>query len=347
MPPVPAYLAKHIGGMSDPSIYNVTARPRFPSISIGDARFTAIDEEGNEQLLGLKEFEFIVISSNPSNSRTYYATGYDPANPGAPDCYSDNGLFPDIRVARPVHDNCSTCPMSMWGSAKSNLTNKDIKACSDSKKLAIVPFDADGNDLGVHMFRLSPASLPNWTKYVNSLRKDQITDNVSLNPEWVVTKAFWSERKNVMDFKMVDFMQDEELTYAAGLRKAGDFAAWIGTDDQSQAHPQLASQPRRVHQAIAAPVKASEKVIDVEPEEEPKPASRPRRQAAQAAEEPKEESPRRRRLGGGSEFMDEAQPGRAREEMLEAGKTQGQRMSAVELAKQQARAAINNGARSR
>lgn len=349
MAPVPAHLAKFAGRLGNASEFAVASRPRFPYINIGDNRFTAIDEEGNETVLGLKHFDFILVAGNPNTSKIYFASGFDPSKPSAPDCWSDNGLFPDIRVARPQHGDCSNCPMNVWGSAKSNISGKDIKACSDYKKLAVVPFDTDNNELPIHMFRLSPASNPNWAEYLKELSRTKITSDFGLTPQFVLNRAYWSDKKNVMAFEMVDFLDEGELTYIEKVRDEGSFQTWIGTDEQSQARPQLAAAPRHVYQAIEAPKGRATQVVDAEFEEKTEEA--PRRARAGARDNaPSEEAPKTRKRRGSSEFLDEQQdgvPGRARQEMLEGGKTQGQRVSAVDAMKARAREQIANGARGR
>lgn len=347
MPPVPAHLAKYAGQLGNASQFAVASRVRFPYISIGDNRFTAIDAEGNETILGLKSFEFLVVAGNPSTSKIFYKSGYNPESPSAPDCYSDNGLFPDIRVVRPEHSDCSNCMNNVWGSAKSNLSGKDIKACGDYKKLAVIPFDAENNELGVHMLRLSPASNPKWAEYLKELAKTKITSELGLTPQFVVNRAYWSDKKNVMAFEMVDFLDENELEYIKGVFEGGDFESWIGTDQQSQARPQLASSPRHVTQAIAAPSKVDESVVDAEFSEEPKTLPRGRMRASEKpaqADAGSVQQPRKR--AGSSQFLDEQQdgvPGRARAEALEGGKAQGQRVSAVDAMKARAREQIANG----
>lgn len=365
MAPVPAHLAKYAKSLGSASEFAVASRARFPTISIGDNRFTAIDEEGNETVLGLKHFDFIVVDANPNTSKIYFASGYDPTKSSAPDCYSDNGLFPDIRVARPQASDCTNCPMNMWGSAKSNLSGKDIKACSDYKKLAVIPFDANGNELGIHMFRLSPASGPNWGKHVAELARIRITDDLGVNPRFVMNRAFWSDKKNVMAFEMIDFLDEGELSYVEEVRDAGKFIDWIGTDDQSQRRPQLAAAPRNVAQTLTdqrgGGSSRKEEAIDAEFEDNPpqpsemsKRAGRSHREFHQEVNEAKQDlreaGRTRRRVGGKSEFLDEHEdgvPGRARAEMQEGGRSQGQRLSAVEATKARAREQIANGTRSR
>ena len=70
---------------------------------------------------------------------------FDPGSAGAPsrtsaaanpDCSSANGVVPDHWVENPVHTACATCPMNVFG-AKKNNKGKDIRPCSDHKRLIV------------------------------------------------------------------------------------------------------------------------------------------------------------------------------------------------------------------
>lgn len=74
-------------------------------------------------------------------NRAYFATKYDPANPAAPDCRSENYMAPDPNIAEPVSHVCGrfdtklnkfvdVCPMALWG-AKDPVTGKSTPpACT-------------------------------------------------------------------------------------------------------------------------------------------------------------------------------------------------------------------------
>jgi hypothetical protein len=316
---VPAHLAMFASKFNSAVQFATQQGQAFPRITLGGERFTALDMEGNETLLGLKEFEFIAVASNPATSKVYFATAYTGDEGTPPTCWSDNGQFPDIRCSSPQAESCALCPLNVWGSAKSSFSGKDVKACSDFKKLAVYPFHDSLES--VHMLRVSPAALKNWSRYLNELRKIGGDCGFDVTPDLVITKAYWGS-KNVMDFEFVDFLDEALAGFVGELKDANEFESWIGLDTQSQSFPMLASKPRNEPQRLTAPVKpAAPEPIDAEVEEinEPKKPTRaaPARKAAAKPIAPQD-----------------PMPGRARNEMEAIGAKQGERrLTPMEIAR--------------
>ena len=333
---VPAHLAKFAQKFNSANQFTMPQGQAFPRISIGKERFTAVDAEGEETLLGLDNFEFVTVASNPAISKIHFDGPYVPGSDTPPDCYSHNGYYPDVRASAPQCESCALCPHNRWGSAKSNMTGKDIKACQDFKMLAVEPLHNEVQ--GVHQFRVSPGALKNWGRYLNELRKIGAECGLpELTPDLVITRASWAD-KNVMGFEFVDFLDEDLCNYVAELKEANEFESWIGLDNQSQAYPTIATQPREQHQRLAAPAKRPEP----EPQDaeviEGKPArSRPRSrtEALEAAKEPVGRSSRHPR------GEDEPVPGKALAEARALGARQGERkLTPVEIAQQRARASM-------
>jgi len=293
----------------------------FPRISIGKERFTAIDAEGEETLLGLDSFECLVVASNPAISKVHFAAAYTGDEGTPPDCFSDNGYYPDVRASNPQCESCALCHHNRWGSAKSNLTGADLKACQDFKKLAVVPLHDTVE--GVHQFRVSPAALKNWSRYCNELRKIGGDCGFDVTPDLVVTKVFWSDKKNIMDFEFIDFLDEELGEFVTGVKDDNEFESWIGLDNQAQSYPVIASEPREKQQRLAAPAKR--------PEPEPV-------EAEVVEEKPARSATARRGIAKPAPKADEPVAGRARKEAEALGATQGERrLSPVEIAKARAR----------
>jgi len=339
---IPAHLAKFAQKFNSVSQFAMPQGQAFPRISIGKERFTAVDAEGEETLLGLDNFEFIAVASNPATSKVHFDGPYVPGSDTPPDCYSHNGYYPDVRSSAPQCESCALCPHNRWGSAKSNMTGKDIKACQDFKMLAVEPLHNEVQ--GVHQFRISPGALRNWSCYLNELRKIGAECGLpELTPDLVITRASWAD-KNVMGFEFVDFLDEGLCVYVAELKEANEFESWIGLDSQSQAYPMIAAQPREQHQRLAAPAKrpdpASVDYAAVQEAEviEEKPArSRPRSrtEALEAAKEPVGRSSRH------SRGEDEPVPGKALAEARALGARQGERkLTPVEIAQQRTRASM-------
>jgi hypothetical protein len=329
MPPVPAYLAKFATKFNDAAQFKVPAGQQFPRISIGRSRFTAIDADGEETVLGHDDFEFIAVDANPHTSKVYFATTYtgdEDATP--PSCWSDNGQYPDVRTSRPHCESCALCNLNMWGSATSNKTGKDVKACLDLKKLAVLPLHDEVE--GVHMFRVSPAALKNWSRYVNELRKIGGDCGFEVTPSLVITRAIWVDT-NIMGFEFVDFLDEELGEYVAGLKEEKGYDQWIGTDNQSQTYPMLAAEPRSHQQRLMAPAKELEPIQDAEVVE-----TKPVRSAT--ARRGVKTEPVRDTRRPSERIATEAEPSQARAEMVAGGKTQGERkMTPMEIAKARAR----------
>ena len=309
---VPAHLAKFATQFNSAEQFKVTSAQSFPHISLGGERFTAIDAEGEKTVLGLDGFEFIAVASNPATSKIYFSGPYTGDEGTPPDCYSDNGYYPDVRSSKPQCESCALCEWARWGSAKSNLTQKDVKACSDFKKLAILPVHDTVE--GVHMFRISPAATKNWSRYLNDLRKIGAEVGIDLTPDLVFTKVFWSDKKNIMDFEFVDFLDEDTCGVVSEIKEENTFESWIGLDSQAQTYPVLASEPRGVQQRLAAPTRPDPAGVDYA--------------AVQEAEVIGEKPAVKRTLRSRTAALEAAQepvPGRAAAEARALGACQGER----------------------
>lgn len=109
----------------------------------------------------------VIIGSNPKKSRVFYASKYDPDNPGPPDCYSDNGLAPSSNASAPQARTCAECEWGKWGSDTSQLTGKKTKACDEKKKIAIMVV---GDSAGLsYELQIPPATLKTMAVYAATL----------------------------------------------------------------------------------------------------------------------------------------------------------------------------------
>jgi len=358
---IPAHLAKFAQKFNSASQFTMPQGQAFPRISIGKERFTAVDAEGEETLLGLDNFEFVTVASNPAMSKIHFDGPYVSGSDTPPDCYSHNGYYPDVRSSAPQCESCTLCPHNRWGSAKSNMTGKDIKACQDFKMLAVEPLHNEVQ--GVHQFRVSPGALKNWGRYLNELRKIGAECGLpELTPDLVITRASWAD-KNVMGFEFVDCLDEDLCNYVAKLKEANEFESWIGIDNQSQAYPTIATQPREQHQRLEAPAKgpvrdtrlpservateAESRIQDAEVIEET--LTRPARMSplARGAQERDRAAKRPRSRTEALEAAQEPVPGKALAEARALGAQQGERklvperrLTPVEIAQQRARASM-------
>lgn len=139
-----------------------------PRVSIKQNRFRLIDEQGQEFVVPQLYLDVIIVGANPVVSKMYYAGAYNPqaAEAEAPTCWSDNGTAPSSRASTPQSGTCEACPHNVWGSKVTPAGSK-IKACADSKKMAVILVD---NPTGpVYELRVPGASLENIKAIAESM----------------------------------------------------------------------------------------------------------------------------------------------------------------------------------
>lgn len=110
--------------------------------------------------------EVVILKSSQHVSKIYYKDGYVEGSSASPDCYSTNGVTPDMGSKLKQSTNCASCPMNQWG-ARITPQGKQGKACSDSKRLAVVPLDNLHNEIqgGPMLLRVPAASLRDLAAY--------------------------------------------------------------------------------------------------------------------------------------------------------------------------------------
>ena len=102
--------------------------------------------------------EVVIIKAAQNLSKIWYENGYVDGSAEAPDCYSVNGVVPEITSQKKQSEACATCKRNQWGS-KQMPSGKAGKECSDSKRLAVVPLQDIANEsLGGPMLLRVPAS---------------------------------------------------------------------------------------------------------------------------------------------------------------------------------------------
>lgn len=166
---VPAHLAARIGApsaLSQSLGSGLSTGESTARISIKGSRFRIV-EGGTETVLDATTIDVVVVGANPRLSKTWYAKPWDKdAEPTSPDCFSLDGVGPDAQSTAPQNDLCASCPQNAWGS-KLTPQGKQIKACSDQKRLAVV--SADDPSGAVYLLQVTPAALLGLGKYQKEL----------------------------------------------------------------------------------------------------------------------------------------------------------------------------------
>jgi hypothetical protein len=118
--------------------------------------------------------EVVILKASQAISKVYYIKGFEEGTKAPPDCFSANGLTPDPTSTHKQASVCASCPRNAFGSAvKQDGTPGKGKACSDSKRLAVVPLPDINNEMlgGPMLLRVPAASLQDVATYGTGVQK--------------------------------------------------------------------------------------------------------------------------------------------------------------------------------
>lgn len=244
-PSLPAYLhnpnmlalnAKMGGGLS-------IGAP--PAISIRASRFRFVSADGEETLVNENgtngtTLDVVVLDANERMSKMYYDRAYDESAEGedaAPACFSEDGIAPSARSAKPQHSSCAACPMNVWGSKISKTSGKKVKACADQKKLAVIPTANIQGD--AYRLNIPGASLKPWAAAVNSLSKrnvpvSAVVIRLGFNPE-----ASYPQ----LTFSPIAFLSQQQYESLADLVGSPELDQLVGRGDAHHGGPFALEQP--------------------------------------------------------------------------------------------------------
>jgi len=116
--------------------------------------------------------EVVILKASGQISKIWYEHGYVEGSNSAPDCFSNNGVVPDPTSSKKQCDTCALCPHNQWGS-RITPAGKQGKACSDSKRLAVVPAQDIENSAygGPMLLRVPAASLQDVASYGQKMQQ--------------------------------------------------------------------------------------------------------------------------------------------------------------------------------
>jgi hypothetical protein len=302
-------LAKQVAGVGG------TVLP--PHVSIKGNRWTLVDGAGQRHPLNTLSMDCVILDHNAEKmSRMYYdpEVPYDEDNPAAPLCFSDNGIGPSsrsrdpqggkVRSCKPDRTGEHGCPWSVWGSATSKVDGKEIPACQNGVKLALlmaavdektkkwIPLirDNDGFKPMVFMLRVPPASLGNIGSYgktvsgVGKLTIPWTGEEVKADMGYVVTRMEF-ERQGVISFRSIGYI-DKEIDELIDVIPQERVDVAVGRDDEP-----IAALPAPVKEVPPLPPGSGYKHYPLPQAEERPPAApaekrprgRPPKNAAPAA----------------------------------------------------------------
>lgn len=128
------------------------------------------DSDGN--IIPIPSVKLVMLKAKPQLSKIFYLKQYEEGDDSSPDCFSMDGVTPDRSVVTPQCGTCAACPQNIWGS-KITEAGKETKACTDSRRLAVVPATDVANEAlgGPLLLRVPAASLANLAAYDSMLKK--------------------------------------------------------------------------------------------------------------------------------------------------------------------------------
>src|SRR6478735_801373 len=116
--------------------------------------------------------EVVILNASQAVSKIWYEQGYVEGSNAAPDCFSNNGVTPEPTSAKKQCDTCAACKHNAWGS-RITPAGKQGKACSDSKRIAVVPMQDIPNEAygGPMLLRVPAASLQDIAMYGGKMQQ--------------------------------------------------------------------------------------------------------------------------------------------------------------------------------
>jgi hypothetical protein len=225
----------------------------------------------------------VIVLANPQLSKLYFEGAYEEGSSDAPTCFSLDGVTPDPSSETRQAMNCAVCPHNVWGS-KITPQGTRTKSCSDSRRLAVVPYPDLENERygGPMLLRVPPASFRELVRY--SKRLDEIggqysavVTRIGFDIEAAFPKLVMKEVRALTsaEYGRVVAMRDME-TVGRMLSATEGAIAGVAPDPGSQDVGEAPAAPAapveapvaRVPVAVPAPVEAVAPEEEVEEEDE-------------------------------------------------------------------------------
>jgi len=253
--PAPAHLTKIFGETSNNELGG-GVHSGYPVISF-KGKSWSLRENGTSTLIMRPDdpdevtstLEVVIVKANPNLSKVYYAGGYTEGSDEKPVCYSHDGVRPASDAQAPQCGTCAACPHNAWGSRISENGAKG-KACSDSRRVAVVPSGELGRPM---LLRIPAATLKDLSAYGSLL--------TSRNAPYqaVLTKIGFDHTvaHPKLTFRAIRWLTAAEAQQVADTLKSEIVEQIVGTAQQAKAVDALAHLPAKpAHVEAAAPAPA-------------------------------------------------------------------------------------------
>jgi hypothetical protein len=231
-----------------------------------------LKHRGDETLLmnadnaPLPHLDVVIVGVSSAIAKQWYKKKYSEGDDGAPDCFSVDGVKPDVSSPEKQRETCAVCPRNAWGS-RITEDGKKAKECQDSRRLAVVPLGDIENESygGPMLLRLPPTSIANFANYASLLQRKGVPgfefvatrigfDYDVAYPKITFTAVGWlNDEQATTTLKVLEDPQIERMLQEAVEEATHDPAgAETAPDPLAQGGPPAALQNRATAAATSA-----------------------------------------------------------------------------------------------
>ena len=186
-------------------------------VKVGDEETTITDGETGDPVGSLR---VVLLKASPNIGKNYYQGGYEEGSSEAPACWSIDGITPDPAADKQAA-SCAVCPKNQIGSRVTE-TGKKVKACGDSRRLAVIPENDFKNEVygGPMLLRIPASSLSNLSQFGKKMKNRGFPYNT------IITRLSFDHGVSFpkVEFNAVRPLTDEEADEIIGLLNDQEFA---------------------------------------------------------------------------------------------------------------------------
>lgn len=283
---LPSRLAQALGGTDANDDLSSGVSGGFSVISFRGSKWR-VKHSGDETLLKdgdgetLASIRVVMLKANKHISKNYYEGGFVEGSTDAPSCWSVDGSKPDPSIENPIHPVCATCPKNQFGSRISDNGSKG-KACSDSRRVAVVPEGDYENDQfgGPMLLRVPAASLSELAQFGKAMKAkgfpyNTIVTRISFDPDTAYPRLKFNAVRPINDSEadeIVGLLSGEEYQQKIDFVLA-DAAEFKAPAEAPAEAPVAKDDPTEFEEEAPAPKAAKPKA---EPAPAPKAAAKPK-----------------------------------------------------------------------
>lgn len=213
--------------------------------------------------------DIVIVKSATAISKNFYIEKYKEGDFNQPDCWSTNGQVPDPAAPKKQSPTCRGCKWDAFGSRTMDDGRKG-KACSDNKRIAIVPATDLKNEAygGPMLLKLPPSSfgglseleqhlhMQGYHYYAIKMRlsfdHEAAFPKVIFTPFGVLNDYEMQEVINLQQLDVVDRILSEEL-YEVAADPNQPTAEQATPEQPTPEQAQPAVQPTQAFQPSAPP----------------------------------------------------------------------------------------------